>query len=203
MIGYLGQEDFLSYLIGRSLLEKRLVTVHSDLTPDRRLYATGGQARALYQELVRNMSTRAKPDGGALSSVVERFVTSAVDASRERGVKPDVVIRERLAALSEMVNGYDFAEVIAVTGKDTTLNDTFEIGGRWMVRRRLQRERSTCGAGVRDDRGRRDCTTVEFTRAIRRLAASRNVCAVDELVTYTSSPIQRPATRTTSRFCES
>ena len=80
------------------------------------------------------MSTRAKPEGGALGSVVERFVTSAVDAARERSVKPEVVIRERLAALAEMVNGYDFAEVIAAywkahdTGNDTLKSDAV----RWL-----------------------------------------------------------------------
>ena len=55
------------------------MTVHADLSPDRRLQAAGGQARALFAELMVNMSTRAKPDGGALQSVVERFVSSAVE----------------------------------------------------------------------------------------------------------------------------
>ena len=106
IIGEFGSgKTFFLYLIRSIALEKRLVTLHADLTPDRRLHATGGQSRALYQELVRNMSTRSKPDGGGLSSVVERFVTSAVDTSRERGVRPEVVIRERLTVLSEMVNG--------------------------------------------------------------------------------------------------
>ena len=52
--------------------------MHADLSPDRRLHATGGQARSLYAELMRNLATRAKPDGGALASVVERFVTDAL-----------------------------------------------------------------------------------------------------------------------------
>jgi hypothetical protein len=78
IIGEFGSgKTFFLYLIRSIALEKRLVTLHADLTPDRRLYASGGQSRALYQELMRNMSTRAKPEGGALSSVVERFVTSA------------------------------------------------------------------------------------------------------------------------------
>jgi hypothetical protein len=135
VIGEFGSgKTFFLYLIRSIALEKRLVTVHADLTPDRRLHATGGQARAMYQELVRNMSTRAKPEGGAIGSVVERFVTSAADAARERGVKAEIVIRERLEALSEMVNGYDFAEVIAAywkahdTGNDTLKSDAV----RWL-----------------------------------------------------------------------
>lgn len=107
-----GKTFFLS-LVRSIALQEKLVTVHADLTPDRRLHATGGQARSLYTELMRNLSTRTKPEGGALASVVERFVTSAISEGRDRSISPEAVIRERLAHLSEMVGGYDFAEVIA------------------------------------------------------------------------------------------
>ena len=59
-------KTFFLYLIRAIALERRLVTVHADLTPDRRLHGTDGQARSLYQELIRNMATRARPDGNAL-----------------------------------------------------------------------------------------------------------------------------------------
>lgn len=114
-------KTFFLHLVRSIALEKKLVTAHVDLNPDRRLHATGGQARSLYAELMRNLSTRAKPDGGALGSVVERFVTSALGEARERAVPTDVVIRERLGQLSEMVGGYDFSEVVAAywRGHDT------------------------------------------------------------------------------------
>ena len=63
---------------------------------------------------MRNLATRSKPDGAALQSVVERFVTGAHAEARERSSAADVVIRERLATLAEMLGGYDFAEVIAI-----------------------------------------------------------------------------------------
>lgn len=135
VIGEYGSgKTFFLYLIRSIAIEKKVVTVHADLTPDRRLHATGGQARAFYQELIRNMSTRSKPEGGALASVVERFVSSALDAARERNVKPEVVIRERLASLSEMVNGYDFAQVIAAywRGHDTGNEVLKSDAVRWL-----------------------------------------------------------------------
>lgn len=114
VIGQYGAgKTFFLQLVRAIALEKRLVTAHADLNPDRRLHATDGQARGLFQELMRNVATRARPDGGALASVVERFVTTALGEAREKKVSPEVVIRERLSALSEMVGGYDFAEVIA------------------------------------------------------------------------------------------
>jgi hypothetical protein len=106
-----GKTFFLSLL--RSIaLEKKLVTAHADLSPERRLYSTGGHARTLYAELMRNLATRSRPDGGALPGVVERFVTSAISDATARGVTPTTVISERMGLLSEMVGGYDFAQVI-------------------------------------------------------------------------------------------
>lgn len=114
VIGEYGSgKTFFLNLTRTIALEKKLVTAHADLTPDRRLQASGGQARSLYTELMANLSTRTKPDGGALPSVVERFVTSAMTEGRDRNLNPEDIIRERLAHLSEFVGGYDFAEVIA------------------------------------------------------------------------------------------
>ncbi|MBZ4398345.1 MULTISPECIES: ATP-binding protein [unclassified Myxococcus] len=122
VIGEYGSgKTFFLNLIRSIALEKRLVTLHADLNPDRRLHATDGKARSLYAELMRNLSTRARPEGGALASVVERFVSSALTDAKSRELNPEVVIREKLAALSELVGGYDFAEVIAAywRGHDT------------------------------------------------------------------------------------
>ena len=107
-----GKSFFLN-LVRSIALERKLVTVHADLSPGRRLHATGGQARSLYAELMRNLSTRARPDGGAMPSVVERFITESLNDARSRSVSPEVVIRERLTDLQELTGGYDFAEVIA------------------------------------------------------------------------------------------
>ena len=93
-------------------MQRRLVVVHADLSPDRRIHATGGQARGLYAELMRNMATRAKPDGGALGSVVERFAADAAGAAAAAGRPAGEVVRERLAPLQELVSGYDFATVV-------------------------------------------------------------------------------------------
>ena len=106
-----GKTFFLN-LIRMIALEKGIVTIHADLSPDRRLQATGGQAQSLYSELMRNMSTRTRPDGGALPGVVERFVSKASQDAQKRGIDVNIAIQERLDDLSEIVGGYDFAEVI-------------------------------------------------------------------------------------------
>jgi P-loop Domain of unknown function (DUF2791) len=106
-----GKTFFLS-LMRLIALERRCVTIHADLAPDRRIHATGGQARGLYAEAVRNMATRTKQDGGALPSVVERFITECVREASEQGQAVEAVIDKRLSALQELVGGHDFATVL-------------------------------------------------------------------------------------------
>lgn len=118
VIGEFGSgKSFFLQLIRSIALEKGLVTIHADLSPDRRLHATGGQARNLYAELMRNLSTRTKPDGNALTSVVERFITESRKQADSSGATVDSVIEDRLSHLSELVGGYDFAKVIAAYWK--------------------------------------------------------------------------------------
>lgn len=107
-----GKTFFLN-LVRSVGLEKKLVTAHADLTPDRRLHATNGQARSLFAELMKNLSTRTKPDGGALVGIVERFIANIRNEATSVGKDPQDVIQEKLDHLAEMVNGYDFATVVA------------------------------------------------------------------------------------------
>lgn len=106
-----GKTFFLS-LIRLIALERRCVTIHADLAPDRRIHATGGQARGLYAEAVRNMATRTRPEGGALPSVVERFVSDCVKQAHAGGLAVERMIDDRLAAIQELVGGHDFAHVL-------------------------------------------------------------------------------------------
>jgi hypothetical protein len=107
-----GKTFFLN-LIRAVAMERKLVVMSADLNPDRRLHASGGQARSMYAELMRNMATRTKPDGGALAGVVEKFISTAKSEAKASGQSTEDVIRFKLAQLTELVNGYDFADVIA------------------------------------------------------------------------------------------
>ncbi len=128
-----GKTFFLN-LVRSIALEKNLVTVHADLSPERRVYATGGQARSLYTELMRNLSTRSRPEGGALPSVVERFVTTALSEASERKLSVGSVIHDRLGSLAELVGGFDFAEVISAywKGHDTGNDELKSAALRWL-----------------------------------------------------------------------
>ncbi len=128
-----GKTFFLSVI--RSIaLEMKLVTVTADLSPDRRIQATGGQARNLYSELMRNLATRNKPEGNAITSVVERFITQARQEAEAKGVEVPTVIHERLSELTELVGGYDFAKVIEAywSGHETDNEQLKANAVRWL-----------------------------------------------------------------------
>lgn len=128
-----GKTFFLS-LIRSIALEKKLVTVQADLSPDRRIHASGGQARALFSELMTNMSTRTKADGNGLPSVVEKFVSSARQEASQAGRDVSDVIDARLAELSDYVGGYDFATVVKQywIGYDTGNDELKSSAVRWL-----------------------------------------------------------------------
>jgi hypothetical protein len=135
VIGEYGSgKTFFLNLVRSVAMEKKLVTATADLNPDRRLHATGGQARSLYAELMRNLATRTRPEGGALGSVVEKFVSGVLQEAKSVGEEPDAIIHERMAALSELVGGFDFAQVIAAywrghdSGQETLKQDAL----RWL-----------------------------------------------------------------------
>lgn len=129
VIGEYGSgKTFFMNLVRGAAMERQLVVAHADLNPSRRLQSSGGEARSLYAELMKNMATRTKPDGGALQTVVEKFITTALVEARQSGSKPEDIIHERLGSLSELVMGYDFATVIAAYWRayendDDTLKD--------------------------------------------------------------------------------
>tara|TARA_R110002051_G_scaffold66278_4_gene120034 strand:+ start:1162 stop:2475 length:1314 start_codon:yes stop_codon:yes gene_type:complete len=128
-----GKTFFLN-LVRLIALERKCVTIHADLAPDRRIHATAGQARGLYAEAVRNLATRTKPDGGALATVVEKFITECVRDSEERGTAVEAAIDARLAALQVHVGGYDYAAVLKAYWRGSETDDASLTGAalRWL-----------------------------------------------------------------------
>ena len=152
VIGEYGSgKTFFINLVRLIALEKGMVCLSADVTPDRRLHATSGQARSLYAELSRNASTRTKPDGGAMASIVERFAMQAVNSAEANGQEPGEVIQEKLSHLQELTGGYDFASVIARywDGFDTGNDDLKTAALRWLRAEFSTRTDARAALGVR------------------------------------------------------
>lgn len=179
-------KTFFLQLVRSIGLEKGFVAASADLSPSRRLHATGGEARNLYADLMANLATRTRPEGGALPSVVERFVTSALQESRERGVSTRTVIDERLAALAELPGGYDFAEVVAAywKGHDEDGDRLKSDAVRWLRGEFTTRTDARNALGVRtivDDASIYDHLKL-FARFVRLAGYSGLIACFDEMV---------------------
>src|ERR1039458_2922726 len=107
VIGEYGSgKTFFLNLIRSIGLEKKLVATSADLNPDRRLHGSGGQARSLYAELAKNLSTKSKPEGGALAGIVEKFIYTAEGEARAKSIGVDVVIHEKLEQIGRPFRGF-------------------------------------------------------------------------------------------------
>lgn len=127
-------KTFFLFLIRQIALQKKLVVMQADLGPDRRIHATGGQARSLYAELARSAATRTSPDGGALKTILESFIQKSSEGASGSGRAVEAVINERLGDIREMVAGYDFASVIAAyaRGYEEGNDDLQAAALRWL-----------------------------------------------------------------------
>lgn len=109
-----GKSFFLN-LVQAVAMERKFVIARADITTERRLHATGGHARALFSELMKNLATRGRPEGGALANLVERWVGDvAHEVTSAGGTSVDVGKRlaEICKPLQDLVSGYDFINVI-------------------------------------------------------------------------------------------
>ncbi|MDE7244849.1 MAG: ATP-binding protein [Oscillospiraceae bacterium] len=117
-------KSFLLQTIRNYVTAKNFVVVDADLSPERRLQGTRGQGLATYKELIRNMATKTKPEGGALPLILDRWISSVqqeVMASSNLSITdPQLapLVEKQIAAvvcsLNEMVHGFDFARLLTL-----------------------------------------------------------------------------------------
>ena len=117
-------KSFLIQTIRNYVMDKGFIVADADLSPERRLQGTHGQGLATYRELIGNLSTKTKPEGGALTLVLDRWInTVQSETMQESGLSPDdqalaaAVDRKIYAvttAVSELVHGFEFARLLSL-----------------------------------------------------------------------------------------
>jgi hypothetical protein len=114
-------KSFLLQTIRNYATAKGFAVVDADLSPERRFAGTKGQGLATYKELIHNLSTKSKPDGGALPLILEKWI-SGIQASvkAQTGLEGEALDRQVdkqiyavAGALEGMVNGFEFAKAVA------------------------------------------------------------------------------------------
>ncbi len=130
LIGRYGSgKSFLMQLIRGYALEQGFLTADADLSPERRLYGTGGSGVSTYRELMKNLASKASPDGGALPKILARWITTMQGTLLSEGIEAgsaafvSALNRRVMEALQEMeclVGGFDFARVVTAYYKAYT-----------------------------------------------------------------------------------
>lgn len=115
IVGLYGSgKTFFLQLLRATALERKFVVLQADITPDRKLHGSGS-GRALYRELVSQMATPSRPEGGALAGCIERWITETDRKIRKAGGSADDVpqaIEDELRSLQDLTHGFDFALVL-------------------------------------------------------------------------------------------
>lgn len=122
LIGRYGSgKSFLLQLLRGYALEKGFVTADADLSPERRLCGTSGGGIATYRELIRNLSCKTSPDGGALPVIISGWLSRKQSELAAEGIPPESeAFYDRMrkevysvgASLENSVGGFDFASVL-------------------------------------------------------------------------------------------
>jgi len=129
-------KSFLLQTIRNYATAKGFAVVDADLSPERRFAGTKGQGVATYKELIQNLSTKSKPDGGALPLILEKWI-SGIQTSVQTSVKTstdatseefDQLVEKQIFAvagsLEGMVNGFEFAKAVVAYWRAYQQDDT-------------------------------------------------------------------------------
>lgn len=117
-------KSFLLQTVRGYAMDRNMAVADADLSPERRLQGTRGQGLATYKELIRNLSTKTRPEGGALTLILDRWISGLMNEAMNEnglsfsdpGLKPltEKKIRDVISSLNEMVHGFDFARLLTL-----------------------------------------------------------------------------------------
>ncbi|GHV98156.1 biotin carboxylase [Lactobacillus nasalidis] len=113
-------KSFLLQTIRNYVMDRNFIVLDADLSPERRLQGSKGQGLATYRELIQNLATKTRPEGGALTLVLDRWINNVQTAVAEEvpyddprfQTAVDQKIISQITGLNELVHGYDFAQLL-------------------------------------------------------------------------------------------
>ncbi len=116
-------KSFLLQTIRSYVMDRGFIVADADLSPERRLQGTRGQGLATYRELIGNLSTKTRPEGGALPLVLDRWISAIQSEEAAAGgfapgdpalsTAVDRRIYEITSSVSELVHGFEFARLLS------------------------------------------------------------------------------------------
>ena len=117
-------KSFMLHLLNTVALKQKFVVTNADFTPDNRLYSNDGKGVALYSSIIDNIAIQTKPDGGALPSLLEKWIEQTILKTSINNnisigeIRNDehlnLIKSEIMKTINEItdINGYDFGTVV-------------------------------------------------------------------------------------------
>lgn len=198
LIGRYGSgKSFLMQLVRGYALERGFVSADADLSPERRLYGSGGSGVATYRELLKNLAVKASPDGGALPLLLSKWIDGRRSALAGSGLLPgDGEFEKRLSAdifselrsIDGLVGSFDFSSVICEYYKAYTGGDDEKKSAclRWLRGEYANKTEARIALGMRVSTVIDDDNWYDFLKVwacfVRRIGYRGLIVFIDECV---------------------
>ena len=130
-------KSFMLHLLNTVALKQKFVVANADFTPDNRLYANDGKSVLLYSAIMDNIAIQTKPEGGALQTLLEKWIEQVISKTAQENNISLVDIRNEeylgliqntiMKTINEIteVGGFDFGSVIVKYYEGYIKNDEF------------------------------------------------------------------------------
>ncbi len=137
-------KSFLIQVIRNYAMDRGFVVADVDLSPQKRLLGTKQQGLATYREILERLSTKLRPDGGALEALLQKWInTIKTQLITEENISVDNpefihILNKKIYTIIEQmesyVHGFDFSYVLSAYYKGyTTGNDGLKQAAiRWL-----------------------------------------------------------------------
>jgi hypothetical protein len=123
IIGRYGSgKTFFLQALRNYALDRDYICADADLSPDKKLTGSAGTGRATYRELMQRLSTKLRPDGGALEALLEKWINRIRTEMIQAGYSQEEAdfdsrvewkIHEVLNDMKDLIHGFDFASVMS------------------------------------------------------------------------------------------
>lgn len=117
-------KSFMLHLLNTVALKQKFVVANADFTPDNRLYSNDWKATVLYSAIMDNVAIQTKPEGGALPTLMEKWIEQVITKTAQDNNIPLTDIRDEryltliqsniMKTVNEItdVGGFDFGTVV-------------------------------------------------------------------------------------------
>lgn len=154
-------KSFLLQIIRNYAMDRDYVVTDADLSPERKLTGNRGSGLATYRELLQNMATKVRPDGGALNAILERWISAVqMQLMKDEGLsmndprlaeRMELSIMQAIHRMDDRVHGYDFARVLSAfwQGHRTGCDDMKNAALKWLRGEYQTKTEANAELGVR------------------------------------------------------